>query len=140
MSWRRLRALTTPSLALGAAVLAAAPGAAFASASAAYAPDKVVVQYTASRTPSAGAAAAAGTAASAGAGVRVVHLARGDSVTSALSRLRRMPNVAWAVPDYVARAAGQLIPNDPGTSHTPGGWRACSAKYTTSQPAYGQKR
>jgi serine protease len=123
MSWRRLTALTTPSLALGAAVLAAAPGAAFASASAAYAPDKVVVQYAASNTPSAGAAGAAGTAASPGAGVRVVHLARGDSVTSALSRLRRMPNVAWAVPDYVARAAGQLIPNDPGTSHTPGGWR-----------------
>jgi serine protease len=28
----------------------------------------------------------------------------------------------WAVPDYVAHATAVSIPNDPGTSNTPGGW------------------
>ena len=32
-------------------------------------------------------------------------------------------DVAWAVPDYVARAVGQLIPNDPGTGNAPGDWQ-----------------
>jgi len=44
-------------------------------------------------------------------------------VASALEHLRRTRGVAWAVPDYLAHAAGQVIPNDPGVSHTPGGWR-----------------
>ncbi|MCW3028614.1 MAG: family serine peptidase [Solirubrobacterales bacterium] len=54
---------------------------------------------------------------------RVVALPRGVTVASALRRLRRGSNVAWAVPDYVAHTAGAVIPDDPGTSHTPGGWR-----------------
>jgi serine protease len=83
----------------------------------------VVVQYVASGTPAGRAAAVAGSGAAAGAGVHVVHLAHGDSVTSALRRLRRTGNVTWAVPDYLARAAGEMIPNDPGTSHAAGGWR-----------------
>ncbi|HWW90938.1 MAG TPA: S8 family serine peptidase [Solirubrobacteraceae bacterium] len=44
-------------------------------------------------------------------------------MASALEHLRRTRGVAWAVPDYLAHAAGQVIPNDPGVSHTPGGWR-----------------
>jgi serine protease len=54
---------------------------------------------------------------------RVVALRGGASVSSALARLRRERNVAWAVPDYIAHAAGAIIPDDPGTSHAPGGWR-----------------
>jgi serine protease len=53
----------------------------------------------------------------------VVRLAPGVSVAAALRRLRRERDVAWAVPDYVAHAAGQVVPDDPGTGHTPGGWR-----------------
>src|SRR4051794_40427917 len=36
----------------------------------------------------------------------------GQSVGEAVSKLRRHPKVAYAVPNYVARAA-QLTPNDP---------------------------
>jgi serine protease len=45
------------------------------------------------------------------------------SVASALEHLRRSRGVAWAVPDYLAHASGQVIPNDPGISHAPGGWK-----------------
>ena len=115
-------ALAACCLALAAAVPAATAGAAFASTPA-FAPDKVVVQYAPSATAGARAAAVAATGTPPGAGVRVVHLAQGASVTSALRRLRRAPNVAWAVPDYVAHAAAAVVPNDPGTSHVAGGWR-----------------
>jgi serine protease len=59
---------------------------------------------------------------------RVVHLAPGVSVASALQRLRAQRGVAWAEPDYIAHIAGeaappaQTIPNDEGDTHTPGGW------------------
>jgi serine protease len=55
---------------------------------------------------------------------RVVALPRGASMTATLARLRRQRGIAWAVPDYVAHATSTMIPNDPGTSHTAGGWRA----------------
>jgi serine protease len=104
-------------------VVAGPPSSALASTSTAYAPERVVVQYVASPTRGARAAAVARSGTLPAGGVRVLRLARGDSVTSALGRLRRASNVAWAVPDYVAHAAGQLIPDDPGTSHAAGGWR-----------------
>jgi serine protease len=54
---------------------------------------------------------------------RVLQLARGESVASALKRLRARSGVAWAVPDYVAHASGRLIPDDPGVAGVPGGWQ-----------------
>jgi serine protease len=45
-------------------------------------------------------------------------------MSATLARLRHQKGVAWAVPDYVAHATGIVVPNDPGTSHTAGGWRA----------------
>jgi serine protease len=122
---RRLLARVACGAALSTGALAAWSGSAIAGPPNAYAPDKVVVAYAARSSPhawSAGAASAAdrvaGTTRS-----RVVELAPGVSVASALEHLRRARDVAWAVPDYLARAAGQLIPDDPGISHTPGGWR-----------------
>jgi serine protease len=51
------------------------------------------------------------------------------SVAAAVTRLRRTPGVAWAAPNYIAHAAasaapGGFIPDDPGRTHTPGGWQA----------------
>jgi serine protease len=56
---------------------------------------------------------------------RVLKLRPGVSVQTALARLRRRHVVLWAKPDYVARTAStSFIPDDPGTSHVPGGWRS----------------
>jgi serine protease len=57
---------------------------------------------------------------------RLLRLAPGVSVRAALARLRARRDVEWAVPDYVAHAAGGLIPNDTGTTSstgTAGGWQ-----------------
>jgi serine protease len=55
----------------------------------------------------------------------VLTLARGESVKTALGRLRRCHAVSWAQPDYLARIATTgFIPDDPGTAHVAGGWRA----------------
>jgi serine protease len=114
-------------VALAAGVVPAWAGPALAAPPSAYAPDKVVVAYAAPASTNARAARTSGAGAVDGvpaiARTRVVRLAPGVSVPSALERLRRAHGVAWAVPDYLAHAAGQVIPNDPGTSHTPGGWR-----------------
>ena len=112
-------------LLLAAGLLTAAAGSALAGSPAEYAANKVVVGYAASPPLSARAAnARAGSqAAVADASTRVVTLPRGVTVATALRQLRRSRKVAWAVPDYVAHAAGQIIPNDPGTAHAAGGWR-----------------
>jgi serine protease len=101
--------------------------AALASAPQPYAPHEVVVAYanpasTAARGASIASAGASDPGA-AGEHARVLRLAPGVSVTSALKRLRRQPDVAWAVPDYLAHLSGQLIPNDPGRGSGPGDWQ-----------------
>jgi serine protease len=124
---RRLLARVACCAALSTGALPAWSGSAIAGAPNAYAPDKVVVAYAVRSSPQARSASAAGPGAvDRVAGItrsRVVELAPGVSVALALERLRRARDVAWAVPDYLAHAAGQLIPDDPGISHTPGGWR-----------------
>jgi serine protease len=100
-----------------------------------YAPDEVVVGYSPPGTATnATGVSYARIVRSAEQGslntrTRLVHLAPGASVTSAVSRLRAEHGVAWAVPDYIAHVAGEAapaaesIPNDPGAAHTPGGWQ-----------------
>jgi serine protease len=53
---------------------------------------------------------------------RLLRLAPGVNIASALERLRRQRNVVWAAPDYVARASGTFVPDDPGLGGVPGGW------------------
>jgi serine protease len=92
-----------------------------------YAPNEILVRYssiTAVRTR----AATARVAGAVQRGVptsytRVVRLAPGVSVSSALARLRGRHNVVWAVPDYRAHATGTWIPNDEGTGNVPGNWQ-----------------
>jgi serine protease len=114
-------------VALAAGALPAWAGSALAGPPSAYAPDKVVVAYAAPASTNAWAAGARGAGGAervaAAVRTRVVQLAPGVSVASALQRLRHGRGVAWAVPDYLAHAVGQVIPNDPGANHTPGGWR-----------------
>jgi serine protease len=93
-----------------------------------YAPDEILVKYA---TPSLARAATAHAASVIGVGgypinrashTRLLRLAPGVSVSSALHRLRGRRDVLWAVPDYRAHAAGRFIPNDPGLVGAPGDW------------------
>jgi serine protease len=123
---RRPSEIAACCLALAAAVLPLSAGTALASSPAPFAPDKVVVAYARPGSPTAQGATAnatGGAEALATGRTHVLHLAHGDSVASALRRLRGRSNVAWAVPDYLAHAAGRLIPNDPGAAGVPGGWQ-----------------
>ncbi len=55
-------------------------------------------------------------------GVEVLHLPAGETVAQAAARLRQLPGVAYAVPNYIAHLAGSWIPNDPGNTHQRSGW------------------
>jgi serine protease len=96
-------------------------------------PQQIVVKYT-----STGASAPRAISASAGATgeptdesstTRLLRLPAGANLDSTLAKLRRERSVIWAVPDYVAHATAAtttssgLIPDDPGTAHTAGGWQ-----------------
>jgi len=106
------RALLLPA-AMTAFALSAAP----AAASAPYVPGEVIVRYE-DGTSSAlekDVQAASGTE-SGGAvpgGSQTLRIEDGDSVGETVSQLRADPTVAYAVPNYVARASG-YFPNDPG--------------------------
>ena len=90
-------------LAIGAC---AGTSAAAAAAPGSYAPGEILVKYADATQP----AARAATARAAGgidpvavaAHTRMLHLAAGVSLVSALDQLRRQRDVEWAVPDYVA--------------------------------------
>jgi serine protease len=56
-------------------------------------------------------------------GVAVLELAARESLPGALARLRAQPDVAYAVPDYVAHASGFFIPNDRGRGRAATDWR-----------------
>ncbi len=55
---------------------------------------------------------------------QLLHLRPGVSVPAAIARLRRQPGVAYAVPNFIARAAGAFYPDDPGNTRRAGGWEA----------------
>jgi serine protease len=61
-------------------------------------------------------------AATPSAGVEVLRLADGVSVPTAIARLHGQRGVAYAVPNYIAHAAGSWTPDDPGRAGSPGGW------------------
>jgi serine protease len=125
---RRARVRRLLLAACACASVTAAPATARAvAAPATYAPSEILVKYVTATPPRARAA----TARAAGGGglsvtaphTRLLRLARGVSVGAALRRLRGRRDVAWAVPDYRAHAAGGLIPNDRGEGTAPGDWQ-----------------
>ncbi len=120
---RRISILTLVWAAL--AAFGAHVPAARAAASASYAPDEIVVGYAPATAPTAAITAriarTAGQVASAH--TRLLRLAPGVSVATALRRVRAQRGVEWAVPDYVAHVADGWIPNNEGSGHEPGDWR-----------------
>ncbi len=115
-------ALCLVAFAVALAAVATSPAAA-----ADYVPGEVVVGYAPG--PEASVAASlqqrmgirAVPAASPQAGTRVLKLPRGESVADGVAKLRRQRGVAYAVPNFIAHAAG-YIPDDPGRGHTRAGW------------------
>src|SRR3954469_13220284 len=107
----RKRSLLPATLAL---VLLAAPGGA---AAAAYVPGQVLVKYKDGTVGAARAATEADTATepagSIPGGSTELQITDGKSVNQKLVELRKDPEVAYAVPNYEAHIAGDLIPNDP---------------------------
>lgn len=99
--------IAAASLATGAALLPAS-----AASAADAVPGQVVVAYGAAHAASAGAAPAT---------PKVLHV---RDVARALRRLRARHDVRYAVRNVVAHAAGAepFVPDDPGTTTTPGGW------------------
>ncbi|MBV9816761.1 MAG: S8 family serine peptidase [Solirubrobacterales bacterium] len=113
--------------ALGLVLAASAATTASAAAPAAYVPGEVIVGYRAGLGGDVGAAIDAiggmrPAQAAPSARVRVLRLPAGERVTTALARLRRQPGVAYAVPNYIAHAAGSFIPNDAGIANVYQGW------------------
>lgn len=107
----------------------AAPHARQPSSPPAYVPGEVVVGYAAAptRTRAAARLRTMGVRASAapppGPGTAILRVPAGESVPQALARLRAIPGIAFAVPNYVAHIAGSWIPNDPGRARQRGGWQ-----------------
>ena len=126
---RRLRGVRSL-LALVASCIALAvigPSTAAAATPGGYASNEILVKYAAATPPRARAAIA-----SAAGGVhptdqapytRLLRLAPGVSVNSALRRLRGRRDVIWAVPDYRAHVSGTWIPDDEGVGGAPGDWQ-----------------
>ena len=71
--------------------------------------------------------------ASPGPDTAVVRVLAGEKIQSAISRLRRVPGVAYAVPNYIAHTAGSFVPNDPGRSGQPGGWERMQWNFLPGQ-------
>jgi serine protease len=92
----------------------------------AYEPQQIVIKYSSTSAPAARASRALGGVAiepsSGSFTTRLLRLPASASLDGTLTKLRSEKNVVWAVPDYVAHATAVSIPNDPGISHTPGGW------------------
>jgi serine protease len=56
-------------------------------------------------------------------GTAILRVPGGESVPEAVARLKAVPGVAYAVPNYLAHAAGSWVPDDPGRAHQRGGWQ-----------------
>jgi serine protease len=118
---RRPRHAVSVCLALIAVWVIAGAGSARA---AAYVPHEVIVGYRAGATVSKDVfrMIAGRSVAAPGPRSRLLRLPRGESVAAAVTRLRRQPGIAYALPDYIAHSAGDFYPNDPGRTHQPQGW------------------
>src|SRR5947209_11891991 len=62
----------------------------------------------------------------------LLRLPRGTTVSAAISHLRHQHGVSYAVPNYIAHAAGTWIPNDPGPTRRVGGWQSLQWNFLAS--------
>ena len=92
-----------------------------------YAPNEILVKFTSAASRQAQVARAhrsdTAQAEASAANTRVLRLPAHASMSAALTRLRREQRVEWAVPNYVAHATGDVIPDDEGDGHAPGDWQ-----------------
>ncbi len=114
-------------VALCAAASLAATGtpAALAAAPSTYASNEIVVRYAPAPALTRALAARVYSTArrvSASGHTRLLRVAPGESIATALRRARTRRGVEWAVPDYRAHVVGALVPNDEGTGDEPGDW------------------
>jgi serine protease len=111
---------------LPALLAASALGAPSMASAAEVVPGKVIVRYKvdASRHARATVQERTGTrfAARLPGGSRTLKIADGDTVAKTVAELNGHADVAYAVPDYKAHAAG-FVPNDPGRGTTVGAWQ-----------------
>jgi serine protease len=73
-------------------------------------------------------------AGSGGSALEVVEVEPGAGVSETLAELRAKRDVRWAQPDPIATISGR-VPNDPGRSGKPRGWRADQWNFLTPPPA-----
>jgi serine protease len=122
----RPSALTTlTALAIAAAAGLGPTSPALASLPSSYAANEIVVRYLPRLPPARSRVARAARALEPHAGgyMRVLRVPQGRGIVSELRRLRTRHDVQWAVPDYLAHAAGALIPNDPGAGGAAKDWQ-----------------
>ncbi|MFL5864795.1 MAG: S8 family serine peptidase [Solirubrobacteraceae bacterium] len=114
-------------MALGVALLGVIGCAASAQA-AGYVPHEVIVGYRAGavEVPALSRLGVRSTAPAGTPGSRLLHLRAGESVPGAIGRLKRERGVAYAVPNYIAHAAGggsgDFYPDDGGRADLAHGW------------------
>lgn len=63
---------------------------------------------------------------------RILRLPHGVSVTSAAGRVGGLSGVTYAVPNYIAHAAGEFIPDDRGRSKQARGWEKLQWNFISS--------
>ena len=121
-----MRILRIPPLLAGLAAAIALAGSAPADA-APYRSGEVIVRYAEGTTHVQADAALQRTgtvaAETAGPGAQVLRIRDGQSVRSTVHELNQQPGVTYAVPNYVAHAAG-FVPNDPGRNRAAGAWQS----------------
>jgi serine protease len=119
------RTATLLALAVAGALCGLCAPASQAAGAPAYASNEIVVRYAPVIVHALDARAGGRVSgqASAGAHTHLLRLPPGESVATALRRVRAERGVQWAVPDYTAHVAGTFIPDDEGTAHEPGGWQ-----------------
>jgi serine protease len=115
-----------PGTTAGLLAVAASLGFAVPAAAQDFVPGEVIVKYDTgtSRTQRTAVQAATGTGRPEpiGGGTRVLKVKDGETVGTTVRELRAEPDVEYAAPNVIARAAG-FVPDDPGRSGTPGGWQ-----------------
>jgi len=55
-------------------------------------------------------------------GEKILRLPHAMSVTAAAAKIEKLPGISYAVPNYIAHAAGSWVPDDPGISGKARGW------------------
>jgi serine protease len=131
----RAASVVAAALATLLATLALLPGASHAApkshptASPPYRPGVILVGYEGKAAGSAARAAMTmgirQVAPAAAGASHVLQVPKGESMWSAIGKLRHRPGVAYALPDYLAHVATATpyTPNDPGKAGVPGGWQ-----------------